>query len=428
MRHWKNLRALGAVAVMAGAIAGLTDCTAANNALAGCDGVDARQRASILAFNDAAAALDAQAQATAALWLSTCNAINGELGLDTSQTSADKACQITANRIKAATAKGVTVTLDVAYACSVDASVEAKCDANCYAAVNCDVAAKCEPGKLVVDCEGSCDAECTFTKPEVTCQGSCEGECSVDVSAACSGSCQGSCDAQWTGSCDAGCTASFSGSCGGNCNGTCDGAATTGSAEGNCAGKCVGTCSARASGSCMAQCTSNFQGSCTGTCKGSCAVKNNSSCTGHCSGSCTAKGGAECHGGCHGHCTGTAQPPRCEGHLDCNVDANCTASCQSKAEVSASCGGHANWVVTGDAALYNSLLKHADDIGKAINQSVALAGDAVNTVVAFGKSLDASAAAAVCAAGGIKASAEASVNVSVSVQASASISGSATAS
>jgi len=92
-----------------------------------------------------------------------------------------------------------------------------------------------------------------------------------------------------------------------------------------------------------------------------------------------------------------------------------------------SCKGHANWVVEGDLPLFNALVKYADDIGAAFNQTLALvepigklAGDFGKTLAAAG---DLTAAGAVCATGALQVAGEANVSINVSVKASASVQG-----
>ena len=446
MRIGKQLRSVAALgALVGGSLLILPNCKTAEDLAAGCNGLDIKANkfdASVDAFNKAAGELETAAVALENKWLSVCMELDTELKLDTSGVNSadpiDKqvnvACGLLNARIASALAKGVTVTLDVAYSCDADLSIQGNCEANCYAAASCDVAAKCEPGKLVVDCNGTCDAECDITAPSVTCSGVCQGTCEADITATCTGQCAGSCDAPtWEGTCDAGCTASFSGTCGGVCNGTCDGTATTGGSDGNCAGKCEGSCAAKASGTCKAQCTGNYSGgTCSGKCTGKCSTTGGASCSGTCHGTCQVTGGAKCTGECHGHCSAEVAPPRCTGHLDCTVDANCQASCQAQASAKVTCGGHANWVVEGDLALYNALVKYADDIGAAFNQTIALKDPIGNVLAKAGDAIkaagDLTASGSACMVTALSASVHAQASISVSVNASASVQGKGSAS
>ena len=151
----KQFRSIVVLGGLLGATMLLPDCSAKGlaNAAKGCDGIDATKsesQAAVKAFADASAKLQVAATAVEAKWLAVCNEINTELKLDNTQTSADKACAVLNTRVAAALAKGVQVTLDVAYDCKADVSVQASCEAQCNVAANCDVKAKCEPGKLVV--------------------------------------------------------------------------------------------------------------------------------------------------------------------------------------------------------------------------------------------------------------------------------------
>lgn len=109
--------------------------------------------------------------------------------------------------------------------------------------------------------------------------------CTVNVEAAASAAakCEAKAEADVSvrceGVCQGTCSGGCSGTCSGTCDGTCDGKAGTAGTAAQCEGQCQGTC----------------EGSCSATCEGSCS------------------------GGCEGHAS---------------VDAD--ASCQAKAEVTAS--------------------------------------------------------------------------------------------
>ena len=426
-----KLGKIAAVGTLMGAAVLLPNCNAQDliNTTKGCEGLDVAANqfdasvkafvAAVIDFNDAAKAAEAE-------WLRICNAINTEIGEDATKTTAADACGILGARIKKAKADKFVVT--ATGGCQVDASIQARCDADCYVAAKCDVKAKCEPGKLVVECNGECSGSCDVRAPSFACSGKCEGTCTADIDAVCSAECSGSCTApSWTGTCDVGCEASFVGQCGGNCTGKCDGSTASGTA---CAGKCEGTCTAKASGSCAAVCKGVFtKGKCTGTCKGKCAVSGTIDCKGSCNGTCTyTPGTATCQGSCHGSCKVETAPPRCEGSIDCKVDANCQASCSAKAEAKVKCTGSIV-VECNDAKLYASFIKHADEIGSAILQTTRLAEKFGTTVVtaydALQKGTNLTGAGLACIASEAKIFGELKVSVSVSVQASASVSGTA---
>ena len=424
LKHaFTTVGAIGLLAMVSGAGCSATDGTGTPTS---CSGLDANvsAQATVKAFGQASSALKDAALDVEAKWLATCNSINKELGEDTSQTSAAKACGVLNARVKKALSAGATVTLDVKAECHADVSVQGDCQAKCKLP-NCDIEAKCEPGKLVVDCNGACTGECDVKAPSATCTGTCSGKCTADVAVACSGSCTGDCsDLAWSGSCDAGCTADFSGTCGGTCMGTCDGMNSSGS----CSGKCEGSCSAKANGSCSAKCTGQFSGSCKAECKGSCEATGGATCSGKCEGTCTyAPGKADCKGECHGHCDAEVSPPSCEGTLSCDGAAECQASCEGSASAKASCDSSATLVVTGDSELYGVLQAHIGDIKAAFAQTIALkdpiaklAGKTTATFSALG---DIGASGLACAGSSVAIAAEAQVSINVSVQASASVQG-----
>ena len=443
MRMGKQLRGMAALAGLGGAIALLPHCSAKDlaNAAKGCDGLDAKANkfdASVHAFVDAMVAFNAAGAKVEAQWHDVCLAVDTELKLDiTGKSTAAELCGVLNARIQSALAKGVTMSLSVEGSCQVNASVEADCQASCTVSGGCDITASCEPGKLVVDCAGTCDAQCDVTAPSVDCQGQCTGTCDGgSVAVACEGTCEGTCTApKWTGTCETGCSVNFSGSCQGSCDGTCDGTTVKGGATGNCQGKCVGSCTAKASGSCETACTGQFTaGHCDAECKGKCTVTSKPiTCSGKCNGTCTyTKPSATCNGACHGHCVGTAQPPRCEGTITCtNLDAKCQSSCQARAQASATCSGHANYVVSGDVPLYNALVHQAAQIGAAFKATAALAGPFTDVVGKFWNGASAAAdltgAGVVCigATMTVGVGVQAQAHVSVSVEASATVSGSA---
>lgn len=414
----------GTLALLASAGCSSTDGTGTPTTCNGLD-VSVKAQATVKAYGEAAGKLNTRAAQVEAKWGSICNAINAELGEDATQTDTAKACAVLNARVKAALGKGVTVSLIVDSECHADVKVQASCEGQCSADVNCDVQAKCEPGKFVVECNGKCDAECDVVAPSVACTGTCQGSCTADAAVKCTGECTGSCtDVSWQGTCDAGCTANFSGSCGGTCMGKCDGKDSSAA----CNGKCEGSCSAMANGSCDAKCTGKFKGGCKADCQGSCAVTAGAQCNGKCDGTCVyAPGKVDCKGECHGSCAAEVSPPTCTGKLDCAANADCHASCQGSAKADASCTATAKLDVMGDTELYAAINAHLDDLKAAIALTVALkdpivdlAGRTGDTFSALG---DIGVQGAACAAASLKVAAEASVSINVSVSASASVQG-----
>src|SRR6478736_5484667 len=399
-RAFSTVGLVGLLAMLAGA--GCNVATDGTGTPVNCTSLDANvsAQATLKAFGQASSALKDAALGVEAKWLATCNAINGDLGEDTTKTTAAEACAVVNTRINKAHA---TVTLEVKSDCHADVSVQGDCQAKCKLP-DCDIKAKCEAGKLVVECNGECSGECDVQAPSATCTGTCSGKCTADVAVKCAGSCTGDCsDLAWNGTCDAGCTADFSGTCGGNCMGKCDGKDSSGA----CSGKCEGSCSAKASGSCSAKCTGQFSGSCKADCKGSCEVA----------------GGAQCRG----KCKAEVSPPTCEGKLSCDGAAECQASCEGSAKASAHCESSASLVVTGDDELYGALQAHIGDIKSAFAMTyalkdpiVALAGKTVASFSALGQ-IGASGAA--CATSSIAIAAQAQASINVSVSASASVQG-----
>jgi hypothetical protein len=298
--------------------------------------------------------------------------------------------------------------------CTVSASAEAMCQANCTGSASCtapDVTADCAPGSLSVQCAGTCNVSAT-----------CEG--SVMAAANCQGSCSAECSSECDGTASA--TVQCNGTCAGHCSGTCNGMATSGGSAGaTCSGTCVGQCDA----ACTLAATATVH--CGGTCKGSC--------TGDCT--ITASGGVSCgaNATCRGGCTGTATAPTCEGKLTppmCMGNANCQGSCETSAEaqamctpptVSLACEGSVSGQLqtlstllqTNMPAVITALQTQGPLVVSALGQ-LATTGEAIaqNTASLTGK-------AVACAATATSAAANASVSVNVTVTASASVSSSA---
>ncbi len=193
-------------------------CSSVASAISGqgCNGLDrahSEAQASLGAFADAANNFQLATATVEAKWLSVCNEINADLGLDTSKTTAQDACNVLGAYIHTdLSANGVTIAVSFAADCEASASVQASCQASCAASASCDVSANCTGGDVVGSCSGTCGAQCDVTAPSFACNGTCKGECTATAAVSCSGECTGTCDApSWSGSCSAGCTANFSG-------------------------------------------------------------------------------------------------------------------------------------------------------------------------------------------------------------------------
>ncbi len=188
-----------------------------------------------------------------------------------------------------------------------------------------------------------------------------------------------------------------------------------GKLSGQCKGTCKGACDGTCSGTCQGECTAkDAQGRCTGQCKGTCQ------------GSCSAT--------CHASCEGEWRAPKCEGHVNGpKVDADCKASCDASAKITAQCTKPAldlqasanaealGKVVATLRANLPTLITAQFKIGKEV------AGD-VQTLVRIGGQLrgeleGAGGKAVACVSAAATAVASASVSVNVSFKASASVSG-----
>src|ERR1700753_3960047 len=180
--------ALGALGVLVGSN-GCNTAVDKNGTPVACEGLHAtaRAQATILAYGQACAKLQSKAAEVEAKWLGICNGVNGELGLDTSKTTAKDACAILNARVKQALNAGVTVKLDVQASCSADVKAQVDCEGKCQGSANCAGAAKCAPGKLVVECNGACDATCDVQAPSFACNGTCQGTCTASAAVQCSG-------------------------------------------------------------------------------------------------------------------------------------------------------------------------------------------------------------------------------------------------
>ncbi|MGC4089692.1 MAG: hypothetical protein QM756_17750 [Polyangiaceae bacterium] len=377
-----------AVKALPASLLALALCSAPGCSSTDSDACSANLSARIDAVNSSAAALvSAATKMQGELYVACANiaGMTGAKAADATDDNVKTTCAAASAAISANFKAGAKVEYVPGH-CEVNASAQISCEGKCDVKAMCTepgLDVRCEPGKLSVECDGSCTGD-------VSCEGS------ATVAAKCEGQCNGSC----------------TGTCSGTCNGTCSGTCSAMDSSGKCAGTCEGMCE----GSCSA--------SCTGTCKGSCKLAANA----------TVKCDSTVR--CEGTCTGTAKAPRCEGTITppmCSADADCSASCDSKASLEAECTpptvtitgfAEANFDVLLRAnmpVVYGVAAQAALVAEGAKNLTVALAalGDAVTAEVKCGLSQ----AAAITAQ--VQASAKASVSVSVSVEASASVSGSA---
>ncbi len=385
MSKFLRLRSIALPAVLAIAGAGLVGCGDDGTPGVECEG---QLGAKVEAFSDSVDVLiKASTDMKAELGIA-CYGIAKDLGDNTVQDPGNgqnledeqlrTRCSAASTRLDAAVSAAgrLTITTEGGQG-RVNAEAQVNCEASCSANAECsagEASARCEPGELSVVCQGECAAS-------ATCQGS------ANVAA----NCEGSCDA----------------TCAGECDGTCAGDTDTSEAgfKGVCNGKCEGTCN--------------------GNCK--LAADANIEC------------GAQAR--CKGECTGTATAPRCEVKLDppeCEIDADCSAACESRASLQAECEPLkvvVSFSGTANASLKTTLEKNMPAVLR-IAGKLELAGQAIGGVgsAAAGVATEALASTQCAAAVGtgfgtkMAAALEASVSINVSVQASADVSGSASGS
>lgn len=207
------------------------------------------------------------------------------------------------------------------------------------------------------------------------------------------------------------------------CDGVCNASVDPGAIVANCE-------PAQLSGFCQGRCSGQCDGTCQGDCQGQCSAKDAAGhCIGHCQGTC----GGNCDATCHARCEGQWQAPRCQGYVrPPSADAECTASCNAKANFEAQCQpGAVNVQASQNTEqvlrLVATLKANLPDLLKAeVGLGKRVANDA-RAVVQIGSSLprtlgDAGAQALACVAAAGDASLTASVRIDVSIQASASVS------
>jgi hypothetical protein len=432
-KGFKYVSGLALGGVLVAAAIGSGGCSAANtiaDAAKGCDEFSggAQSVASLSidsdtkAFVTAASDIVNLAGNVETAVLNSCIAIDKDMGVtDTwsAKTTTDdkvtEACNQASAKITAVLNAGASANITCGLSvtggqCTVDANVQATCQASCSGQASCtppDVTVACDPGQLSGQCSGSCNASAY-----------CEGSASVQAQ------CQGSCEADCSGTCTPGSLPSVSctGSCAGNCTGTCDGSTASGtSCKGVCKGKCDAACTVTPGT------PIHCEGSCKGTCSGSCKLDANANIN------CGAN--VSCKGGCSVQYTA----PKCEGEIkppSCQASASCQASCQSHAEINASCtppsaklecqGTVSADITTLTTTLQTNLpaiLNAVQVQGPLFVKAVGHLADTGSTLVGNATSLSGKALA--CAGVAAQAAVSVKASVSVSVSASASVSGSA---
>ncbi len=436
--HLKPFRVVS-LALMLASVGAATNCALKNDvqdAASGCDEFSAGGDA--VASLNVDAKVKAFAQASSELKIVTdgirldvkqaCVNIAKDLGEtdrwsdkddDASISNSDKtgSCDVAAARIDAVMTAGAAAGANFALAisggeCSVDAGVQASCEAACKADVTCTEATietRCAPAELT----GQCDVEC---KGEATCQGH------ADAAANCMGKCESECQ----GECKGELRGTVEGGCDGMCEGKCDGVATPKGGMATCTGTCEGKCTMPHAG---AKCHGKCAASCNGTCKGECKLE------------ATAHVQCGANVDCKGGCTASYAAPKCETELTppvCTGDPNCQTSCSAQASANAHCTEPSvtlicNVDANGDIAKLKATLEaNLPKILLAAKTKGQLAMRALQKVSATGQVVVKSASslggkAIACAGTAASASAKAAASVSVSVNASASVSGSASA-
>jgi len=377
----KHFAVLGLIALAAGAL-GFSGCSEAADAVGG--DCEFSLESKMEAFSGAADALvDVAGEMTASAYIA-CASISTDLGAadaadpaKANPTSDDvqTACASASAALDAAISAsgGIEIVIEGGK-CSIAAEAQLGCEADCQVDASCEggsVEARCTPGELSVQCEGTCGA---------------------------SGSCQGSAEVK----------ANCEGTCGATCEGTCEGTCSVQDANGNCAGQCDGKCTGTCTGECKLAANANIE----------CGV--NVSCKGECTGTATAP-----------KCEAELTPPSCEMDADCQ--ASCDASAKVEAEctppsIKVVASGTVDATLT--TTLEANLPKLLDVVAKG-----ELAVEAAANIASLGGTIVADmTAAGACAVSMVgdftakaSAAATASVDVSVSVEASASASGSASA-
>ncbi len=187
----------------------------------------------------------------------------------------------------------------------------------------------------------------------------------------------------------------------------------------------------RLSGQCVGTCKGQCDGTCTGTCQGQCSVKD---AQGRCAGRCTGTCQGQCNATCHASCQGEWRAPKCEGSVTGpKVDADCKASCNASARITAQCTKPSlNIQATANAqalgkvvttlqanlpTLVSAQFKIAKQIASDLQTLVRIGGQLRGELKGAGNK------AVACVSAAASAVASASVSVQVSFKASASVSG-----
>lgn len=327
------------------------------------------------------------------------------------------ACDVVAAKVdsimSAAADAGADFALQVSGGeCTINADVQASCEASCKTDVMCTeptIETRCEPGEL----SGTCDAEC---QGNATCEG--------QVQAA--ANCMGQCEAECQGSCSGELRGTVEGGCDGMCEGKCDGVATPAGGMAHCEGTCEGRCTMPKP---TAMCHGKCAASCHGMCKGQCKLEQQAAI--NCGANVRCKGG----------CSVKLKEPKCETELKppvCTGDTNCQTSCAARASATAECSPPSvtlvcNTDVSADVAKLKATLeanlpplflsaKTKGQLALRALDKVSSTGQAV--ISATGKLAGKDIA---CATRAASESLKASASMSVSVKASANVNSSCTA-
>lgn len=371
----KNLRAAGALVLLAGAIAPMAMTGCGDNGLTnpldtlcctqfkpGADmsavdwGLEGDANVKFGVTMQAIGDFSGTATAITTDLGTLCRNLAVDLGEDPKSVTATESQEFTKQWCAKAVAQIATIKADLTIAyqpaeCSFSAEVQASCEGKCQVDASCDpgsVEARCSGGEVTVKCEGSCS-------------GSCSGSANVAVSC-----------------------------------------------EGECSGACEGTCMGTQNGS---QC----QGTCNGKCRGECSVT---------------PPNVSCEGECHGSCTGTATAPKCTAKLDppmCEADVDCRASCDASASAKAECTPPAV-TVEGSANLslkIAALKKYLPEIILIGEKRAPILSASAEGVISASANieggLDGDGTAALCIVPAALAIADAGANIKVTLDASASV-------
>ena len=121
-------------------------------------------------------ALNAKAIEVEAKFLAVCNTMNADLGEDATKTTAAEACGVLKARVEGGRG-GRHRRAQIVASCTADVNAQASCEGDVQRqSERATSTAKCEPGKLVVACMGTCDASVRRAgRPTFDCSGTCQG-------------------------------------------------------------------------------------------------------------------------------------------------------------------------------------------------------------------------------------------------------------